>query len=247
MTPVQRLILCRALAATAFCAPALCRPRCSARRRHRAAARRRGEPQRRRRPTRSWPRWTARPIHLSDVKDAVQSAARRSSAACRTQMLYPMLLDQLIDGAAAGRRGAASRAWTRIPTVQRQMQRPRTARCKPRCCNKEVGPPSPRRRCTRATSRNRRQARRARRCTPATSWWTTEAEAKKIIAQLKGGGDFAALAKQYSKDPGAAQQGGDLGLFKKDDMVPEFANAAFALKPGQVIARRRCTPSSAGT
>jgi peptidyl-prolyl cis-trans isomerase C len=61
-----------------------------------------------------------------------------------------------------------------------------------------------------------------------------EAEAKKIIAQIKGGADFAALAKQYSKDPGAAQQGGDLGFFKKDEMVPEFATAAFALQPGQV-------------
>ena len=61
-----------------------------------------------------------------------------------------------------------------------------------------------------------------------------EDQAKKIIADLKGGADFAALAKQYSKDPGAAQQGGDLGFFKKDEMVPEFATAAFAMKPGQV-------------
>ncbi len=61
-----------------------------------------------------------------------------------------------------------------------------------------------------------------------------EATAKKIIAELKKGGDFAALSKQYSKDPGAAQQGGDLGFFKKEDMVPAFADAAFALKDGEV-------------
>ena len=61
-----------------------------------------------------------------------------------------------------------------------------------------------------------------------------EAEAKKIIADLKGGGDFAALAKQYSKDPGGAQQGGDLGFFKKDEMVPEFADRCIraAARPG---------------
>jgi peptidyl-prolyl cis-trans isomerase C len=59
-----------------------------------------------------------------------------------------------------------------------------------------------------------------------------EAQAKSIIEQLDKGADFAALAKQYSKDP-AAQNGGDLGWFKKGDMVPEFADAAFALKPGQ--------------
>ena len=61
-----------------------------------------------------------------------------------------------------------------------------------------------------------------------------EAEAKKIIAELKGGARLRALAKQYSKDPSGAQQGGDLGFFKKDEMVPEFAAAAFALQPGQV-------------
>jgi len=60
----------------------------------------------------------------------------------------------------------------------------------------------------------------------------SEAQAKDIIAQLNKGADFATLAKKYSKDPGAAD-GGDLGFFKKDEMVPAFADAAFALKPGQ--------------
>jgi peptidyl-prolyl cis-trans isomerase C len=61
----------------------------------------------------------------------------------------------------------------------------------------------------------------------------TEQEAKDIEAQLKGGADFAALAKEKSKDPGAAN-GGDLGYFTKDQMVPEFADAAFKLDKGQV-------------
>jgi peptidyl-prolyl cis-trans isomerase C len=60
-----------------------------------------------------------------------------------------------------------------------------------------------------------------------------EATAKKVIEALKKGGDFVALSKEYSKDPGAAAQGGDLGFFKKGDMVPEFAAAAFALKDGE--------------
>jgi peptidyl-prolyl cis-trans isomerase C len=61
----------------------------------------------------------------------------------------------------------------------------------------------------------------------------TEAQAEDIIKQLNHGGDFAKLAIKYSKDPGASN-GGDLGFFKKTDMVPEFANAAFALKDGQI-------------
>ena len=61
----------------------------------------------------------------------------------------------------------------------------------------------------------------------------TEDEARAIETQLKGGADFAALAKEKSKDPGAAN-GGDLGWFTKDQMVPEFADAAFKLDKGQI-------------
>ncbi|HVU41046.1 MAG TPA: peptidylprolyl isomerase [Xanthobacteraceae bacterium] len=62
----------------------------------------------------------------------------------------------------------------------------------------------------------------------------TEQEAKDIEAQLKGGADFAKLAKEKSKDPSGASNGGDLGWFTKDQMVPEFADAAFKLAKGQI-------------
>jgi peptidyl-prolyl cis-trans isomerase C len=60
----------------------------------------------------------------------------------------------------------------------------------------------------------------------------SEQEAKDIIDQLKKGADFAALAKDKTTDPSGKSNGGDLGYFTKQDMVPEFANAAFAMKPG---------------
>jgi peptidyl-prolyl cis-trans isomerase C len=60
-----------------------------------------------------------------------------------------------------------------------------------------------------------------------------EDEAKAILEQLKSGADFATLAKEKSKDPGAAE-GGDLGYFTKDQMVPEFADVAFKMYPGQL-------------
>jgi peptidyl-prolyl cis-trans isomerase C len=60
-----------------------------------------------------------------------------------------------------------------------------------------------------------------------------EDEAKAIVDQLKGGADFAALAKEKSKDPGAAD-GGDLGYFTKDQMVPQFSEVAFKMYPGQL-------------
>ncbi|MCB9979605.1 MAG: peptidylprolyl isomerase [Rhodospirillales bacterium] len=59
----------------------------------------------------------------------------------------------------------------------------------------------------------------------------TEDEAKEIIQKLADGAAFEALAKEYSTGP-SGPNGGDLGYFAKEQMVPEFSNAAFALKIG---------------
>ena len=61
----------------------------------------------------------------------------------------------------------------------------------------------------------------------------TEEEAKAVVAELKKGADFAELAKTKSTDPGASD-GGDLGFFTKDQMVPEFSAVAFTLEPGKI-------------
>ena len=60
----------------------------------------------------------------------------------------------------------------------------------------------------------------------------TEDEAKAVEKRLKAGEDFAKVAKEVSKDPGS--EGGELGWFTKDRMVPEFADAAFKLQKGQL-------------
>jgi peptidyl-prolyl cis-trans isomerase C len=60
-----------------------------------------------------------------------------------------------------------------------------------------------------------------------------EADARAILVELQRGANFEELARRRSADP-AARNGGDLGFFKRGDMVPEFAEAAFALRPGQV-------------
>jgi len=62
----------------------------------------------------------------------------------------------------------------------------------------------------------------------------SEDEAKEIKAALDGGADFGDIAKEKSTDPGSGADGGDLGWFTKEEMVPAFANAAFALEPGEV-------------
>ncbi|MFC3674428.1 peptidylprolyl isomerase [Ferrovibrio xuzhouensis] len=61
----------------------------------------------------------------------------------------------------------------------------------------------------------------------------TEADAKAALEEVKKGADFAEVSKKRSTGPTAAT-GGDLGFFTKEKMVPEFAEAAFKLQPGQV-------------
>ena len=60
----------------------------------------------------------------------------------------------------------------------------------------------------------------------------TEEEAKQAIKDLDAGEKFDAVAKSRSSDEGSAANGGDLGWFAEEDMLPEFSKAAFSLKPG---------------
>lgn len=172
------------------------------------------------------------PIHLSDLKDAAQSLPENMRG-MPPQALYPLLLDQLIDGRALVAQARKS-GMDKDPTVQRQMVAAEDRALQTAVLNKEVAP---------SVTDEAVHARYEKEIAgkPGVEevhakhiLVDSEAEAKKIISQLKGGADFATLAKQYSKDPSAAQQGGDLGFFKKDEMVPEFADAAFALQPGQI-------------
>ncbi|MBN8544340.1 MAG: peptidylprolyl isomerase [Alphaproteobacteria bacterium] len=61
-----------------------------------------------------------------------------------------------------------------------------------------------------------------------------EKEAKELAEKIDDGESFEKMAKEFSKDPGTAKQGGDLGYFTKDKMVKEFAEEAFDLDVGEV-------------
>lgn len=174
------------------------------------------------------------PIHLSDVKEAT-TALPPQARNMPPQQLYPMMLEQLIDARAlliqAQRTGL-----DKDPEVQRTMQMAQERALESALLNKVVRP---------QVTDEAVKARFDQEIAGKTGEPEVharhilvgdEATAKKIIVDLKKGSDFAALSKQFSKDPGAAQQGGDLGFFKKTDMVPEFADVAFALKDGEVSA-----------
>jgi peptidyl-prolyl cis-trans isomerase D len=59
-------------------------------------------------------------------------------------------------------------------------------------------------------------------------------QAEDLLAKIKSGGNFEALAKQHSQDEASAAKGGDLDFFNKGSMVPEFDKVAFELPPGQM-------------
>ena len=173
------------------------------------------------------------PIHLSDLKDAAQSLPENLRA-LPVQKLYPMLLDQLIDGRALVTEAHKS-GLDKEPDVQRQVTAAEDRALQTALLSKEISP---------TVSDDAVRARYDQQIAGKPGEEEVharhilvedEATAKKIIGQLKGGADFAALAKQYSKDPSGAKQGGDLGFFKQADMVPEFSTAAFALQAGQVV------------
>ncbi|MHB9154119.1 MAG: peptidylprolyl isomerase [Endomicrobiales bacterium] len=62
----------------------------------------------------------------------------------------------------------------------------------------------------------------------------TPEEAEKARARVKAGADFARVAKEVSTDPISAERGGEIGPFRKGDLVPEFEQAVFPLKTGEV-------------
>ncbi len=64
---------------------------------------------------------------------------------------------------------------------------------------------------------------------------TNEATARQVLAKVKAGGNWDALAKQYSTDPASKDKGGELGFFGRGQMVPAFEQAAFGAKVGQTV------------
>ncbi|MBO0710847.1 MAG: peptidylprolyl isomerase, partial [Acetobacteraceae bacterium] len=171
------------------------------------------------------------PIHLSDLNLAAQSLPpelRRMSP----QQLFPMLLDQQIDRKALVEE-ARRTGLDKDPTVQRQLAFAEDAALQNVLLSRQVGPTITEEAVRARYNQEIAGKPGAEEVHARHILVPTEEEATKIIAELKKGGDFAALAKQNSKDPGAAQ-GGDLGWFKRDEMVPAFADAAFAMQPGQV-------------
>ena len=171
------------------------------------------------------------PILLSDITAAAQELPEELRAA-PPQMLYPLLLDQVIAGRAVT--AAARRArLDQDAEVRARIRRAEEQELQQAWLSREIA--------TRVTDeairarydreiagRPAEEEVRARHILVP-----TETEARAALAEVRGGADFTAVAQRRSTGPGA-REGGDLGFFRRGDMVPEFAEAAFALQAGQV-------------
>ena len=171
------------------------------------------------------------PITLADLTVAARELPEELRAA-PPNVLYPLLLDQLIAGRAVT--AAARRAGLdRDDAVRARIRRAEEQELQQAWLTAEIGS-----RVTDAAVRARYDQQIANR--PAEEevharhiLVPTESEARTALAEIRGGADFTAVAQRMSTGPGS-REGGDLGFFRRGDMVPEFAEAAFALQPGQV-------------
>jgi peptidyl-prolyl cis-trans isomerase C len=172
-----------------------------------------------------------RQIRLSQLGHAVQ-ALPENLRGLPFETLYPVLLDRIIDHEAlvmiARRNGLEDRA-----DVQQDIQAATDRILEAAWLAQDAAP-----KVTEQAIRARYDREFANR--PASEevrarhiLVTTEAEARKVLEELRHGADFAALARAVSKDPDASK-GGDLGFFRREQVWPGFADVAFSLQPGQV-------------
>jgi peptidyl-prolyl cis-trans isomerase C len=170
-------------------------------------------------------------IHLSEINEAGHQLPEQYQK-MPANVLYPLLVDQAIDRVTMADM-ARKQDLEKDPLVARALAHAEEVTLQNALISREVGP-----QITEAAihaeydktvaGKTGEEEVHARHILVS-----SEADAVKIIAELKKGADFATLAKARSSDPGAAT-GGDLGWFKKADMLPAFSAAAFALKPGQI-------------
>lgn len=167
-------------------------------------------------------------IHLSDLRDAAQSLPPQMQQLPPDQLM-PMLLNQVVDRqallVAANKTGLAN-----DPAVKARMEAAANVQLENAYVQKQVASQVTDTAVQAAYDRDYANKPGPEQIEARQILVSSQAQAEKIISELNKGADFAKLAEKYSIDPGA-KNGGELGWFSKDEMVPAFADAAFALKP----------------
>jgi peptidyl-prolyl cis-trans isomerase C len=170
-------------------------------------------------------------IHLSELSEMTRNLPQQLQGMSPDQ-LYPILLDQLVDQKAMAI-AAKKDGLIDDPAVQKRIEIGTEQVLQAALITKTVGPQISEDAIKAAYQKDYANQTGVEEIYARHILVPTQVEAQGIIKQLDNGADFAKLAQKYSTDPGSVN-GGDLGWFKKSDMVPEFANAAFAMKDGQI-------------
>jgi peptidyl-prolyl cis-trans isomerase C len=171
------------------------------------------------------------PIYLQDLSVALQTLPEPLRG-MPFETLYPVLVDRLVDHQAlvimAKRTGLED-----APQIQREIKRATERILEAAYLERDTRP-----KITAEAVQAAYQRQYANR--PATEevrarhiLVSTEAEARKVIEELRQGADFATVARTVSKDPDG-RNGGDLGFFRREQVWPAFADLAFSLMPGQI-------------
>ncbi|TCH98810.1 peptidylprolyl isomerase [Roseococcus sp. SYP-B2431] len=173
---------------------------------------------------------------IASASEAMPPELRSVPPHLLRSMLPPQVFEQLVDRAITDRamvQAARAAQLDQDPEVRRRLQLAENAELRDTLLRREVLP-----RVTDETLRARYERDAAGR--PAEEevrarhiLVPNEADARAILAEIQRGASFEEVARRRSTDP-AARNGGDLGFFRRRDMVPEFATAAFAMQPGQV-------------
>ena len=170
------------------------------------------------------------PIRLTDLQAAADNLPAQMQQMPPDQLL-PLLLNQQIDRKAL-LVAARKEKLERKPDIAAQMQAAADEKLENAYVQQQVGP-----QVTEAAIQTEYNKDYANKPGPEQVdarhiLVKTQAQAQAIIDQLNKGADFGKLAQAQSIDPGA-KNGGELGWFSQNEMVPAFSAAAFALKPGQ--------------
>jgi peptidyl-prolyl cis-trans isomerase C len=172
-------------------------------------------------------------LHLSEVQEAIADLPPELRSGTPLPVLFPLVLDQLIAQKVI-LNAARAQGLDKDEGVRAAVRRAEEEQLQQALLRREIAP---------AVTEEALRARYEKEV--ASKPGEEEVHARHILVPMeaaanaalaevrKPGADFVAVAKRLSTGPGAAE-GGDLGFFKKGDMVPEFAAAAFALAPGQI-------------
>lgn len=170
------------------------------------------------------------PIRLADVRQAMASMPEQLRK-LPDNIIVPILLNQLVDQRAI-QAAATKSGLDKQPDVQQQMQTAAQNALQNAYLSAQVTPSLTDDAIKAYYDKNYANKPGAEEIHARHILVQTEEQATDIIKQLKAGADFGQLAAKLSKDPGSAKQnGGDLGWFKKGDMLPTFWDAASTMQP----------------